>query len=77
MGEGEGICMAYSDVQVGRVQLHLFGRAISVAVAVLGLQRVDALVAAALARFLFILATQVSEPGEHLRDAARRRVRRW
>ena len=57
MGEGEGICMAYSDVQVGRVQLHLFGRAISVAVAVLGLQRVDALVAAALARFLFVLAT--------------------
>ena len=58
-GEGEvkGICMAYSDFQVGRVQLHLFGGTIGVAATVVSLQRVDALVAAALARFLFVLAT--------------------
>jgi len=57
MAEGEGKCMAYSGFQVGRVQLHLFGGTIGVAVAVVSLQRVDALVAAVLARFLFILTT--------------------
>ena len=58
--------MAYSDGQIRCVLLHQFGGAISVAAAVVSIERIDAMEAAVLACFPLVLAPQVNKLGEHL-----------